>query len=182
VPAGLVLDRGDSLAFSGARDDDRRAAARCTRCGVCLVDRVEVVTVDYQRFPAERTGAVSVGLGVPAVHRLAALPEPVHVDDDGQVVESPVGRVFERLPDRSLRHLAVADQHPDPVWAWIDGLRRESDADTDGQAETQRAGGDVDPRDRRARMPLEATAEAPHRQELLVADRPGRRIERIEKG
>jgi hypothetical protein len=115
------------------------------------------------------------------VHCFAALTEPVHVQDDRQVVELPVRGVLERFPDRSLRHLAVSHQHPDPVRTGIYGLRRQGNANTDGQAEAQRTGGDVDPWKRRAGVALEAAAKAAQRQELLVADRSGRGVERIEE-
>jgi hypothetical protein len=87
------------------------------------------------------------------VHRLAALAEPVDVEDHGQVVELPVGGVLERLPDRALGHLAVAGENPDAVRPRVDRLRGERDADADRQAEAERAGGDVDPWQRRAGMP-----------------------------
>jgi hypothetical protein len=47
------------------------------------------------------------------VHRLAALAEPVDVDDRDQVVELVVRGVLERLPLGALGNLAVAAERPD---------------------------------------------------------------------
>ena len=66
----------------------------------------DVVTIHSHGVPAEGPGAVRVRIEVPAVHGLAPLPKPVHIDDRGQVVEAFVGGVFERLAHRTLRHLA----------------------------------------------------------------------------
>ena len=51
------------------------------------VDCLDVVAVDLDRVPAERLEPARVRGEVPAVHRLAALAEPVDVDDRGEVVE-----------------------------------------------------------------------------------------------
>ena len=61
-----------------------------TRLAERLVDRVDVVPVDLDRVPAERLGARDVDVEIPADHRLAALAEPVHVDDRREVVELEV--------------------------------------------------------------------------------------------
>ena len=113
VEARLVLDRGHALALARPRDDHRRPALGLERLGVGAVDRLDVVPVDHDRVPAERLRALPVGVGVPAEHRLAALAEPVDVEDRGQVVELVVRGVLERLPDGSLGRLAVAVEHPD---------------------------------------------------------------------
>src|SRR3712207_7529745 len=52
-----------------------------------LFRSVDVVSVDRDRVPPEGFRAARVRLEVPAVHRLARLPEPVHVDDRDEVVE-----------------------------------------------------------------------------------------------
>ena len=113
VEAGLVLDGRDALALERAGDDDRRPAGGLERLGVGAVDRLHVVAVDLDRVPAERLGSLHVDVGVPAEHGLAALAEPVDVEDRRQVVELVVGGVLERLPDRALGRLAVAVQDPD---------------------------------------------------------------------
>ena len=98
------------------------------------VDRLHVVAVDLDRMPAEGLGPLRVRVEIPAVHRLAALAEPVHVDDRDQVVELLVPGVLERLPHRALGHLAVAAQHPDPVREPVEPLARERDPDAVRQA------------------------------------------------
>jgi hypothetical protein len=181
VPAGLVLDRGNALAFDRARDDQARTVGRGGCQCVRLVDRVDVVAVDGYRRPAEGAGSVEVRVEIPAVHCFAALAEPVDVEDHGQVVELPVGGVLEGLPDRSLGHLAVAGENPDAVGPRVDRLRGERDADADGKAEAERAGGDVDPWQRRAGMALQRAAERAGCEQLFVADRPGRLVDRVEQ-
>src|SRR5581483_6736874 len=107
VPAFLVLDRLDALALDRPGDDHGRPAAGRRRLRVRGVDLLDVVTVDLDRVPAEGAGALDVAAQVPAVHRFATLPEPVHVENGGQVVEAVVAGVLERLPDRALGRLAV---------------------------------------------------------------------------
>ena len=113
VPAVLVLDGLDALALDRAGHDHRRAACRLRRFLVRAVDLLDVVSVDLDRIPAEGSRALDIDARVPADHGLAALAEPVHVDDRSEVVELVVRRVLVGLPDRALRHLAVAAEHPD---------------------------------------------------------------------
>ena len=56
----LVLDGGDALALDGARDDQCGHPCRCRRLRERAVDRLDVVTVDRDRVPAERAGARDV--------------------------------------------------------------------------------------------------------------------------
>ena len=130
-----------------------------TRLGECAVDRLDVVAVDDDRVPAERPRTRDVDVEVPADHRLAALAQPVDVDDRGQVVELVVRGVLERLPHRALGHLAVAAQHPDAVRDAIEPLAGERRPDADREALAERAGGDVDPREDGRRVPLEPASE-----------------------
>ena len=112
MPARLVLDRLDALALDRPRDHHRRFAGRAGRLRVRTVDRLDVVSVDLDRLPAERVRSIAIRVEIPADHRLAALAEPVDVDDRRQVVELVVRRVLECFPHRALGHLAVAAQHP----------------------------------------------------------------------
>src|SRR5438034_950819 len=112
VPAVLVLDLLHALALDRARDD-RGRPADADRLVVRTVDRLDVVSVDLDRVPAEGPRAIRVRVEIPAVHRLAALPEPVDVDDRDQVVELVERAVLERLPLRSFGDLAVPAEHPD---------------------------------------------------------------------
>ena len=79
----------------------------------------------------------------------------------------------DRLPDRTFRGLAVAEQHPSAVGQPVDVLAGEGDADGDGQAVAEGAGGDVDPRDGRRGVTLEPAAEVPDGEQLVVADGAG---------
>ena len=115
------------------------------------------------------------------MHRLAALAEPVDVDDGYEVVELAVGRVLEGLPHRALGHLAVAAERPDAVGDPVESLPRQGDADRDGQPLPQRAGRHVDPGKDRSRVPLEPAAELAECQELLVVDRSDRLVDGVEE-
>ena len=168
-----VLDLAGALALLGPGHDHGRAAVDVRGLGERAVDLVDVVAVDLDRVPAEGPCAVGVGVEIPAVHRLAGLAEPVDVDDRGQVVEAVVCGVLERLPDRSLGHLAVAAQDPYAVGQLIEALAGERDADADRQSLAERAGRHVHPRQHRRGVALEAAAEPPERQQLLVGDRTG---------
>ena len=149
--------------------------------GVGRVDRLDVVAVDLDRMPAERLRPRAVVVELPLVHRRAALPEPVDVEDRGQVVELVVPGVLERLPDRALGRLAVAAEHPDAVGQPVEVLAGDRHPDPDRQPLAERAGGDVDPRDQRRRVALEHRAELPVGQQLLVGDRAGRPEHRVEE-
>ncbi len=121
-------------------------------CGLAVggVDRLDVVAVDLDRMPAERLEPARVRGEVPAVHRLAALAEPVDVDDRGEVVELVEGRVLRRLPHRPLGHLAVAADHPDAEREAVEPLPGDRHPDADRQALAERPGRDVDPGEHRA--------------------------------
>ena len=129
---------------------DGRLAGRALGLLVGGVDLLDVVAVDLDRVPAEGAEAVGVGGEVPAVHRLAALAEPVDVDDRRQVVELVERGVLGRLPHRALGHLAVAADDPDAEREPVEALAGERHADADRQPLAERAGGDVDPRQHRA--------------------------------
>ena len=163
------------------RHDHGRHACRLESLGVRGVDRLHVVTVDLDRLPAESLGSLRVRVEIPAVHRLAALAEPVHVDDRDQVVELLVPGVLERLPHRALGHLAVAAEHPDPVREPVEPLARERDADAVRQPLAQRAGRHVHPRQDRSRVPLEPASELAEREQLLVRDRARGLVHRVQE-
>ena len=162
-------------------DDHCRLPGRRDRLRVGLVDGRDVVPVDLDGLPAERLGSNSVGVEVPAVHRLAGLAEPIHVDDGGQVVERVEARVLERLPHRALRHLGVAAQAPDPIRQAVELLAGQRDAHRDRQALPQGPGGHVDPRQDGRRMSLDPAAELAEGEHLLVADRAGGLVHRIQQ-
>ena len=182
VPVQLVLDLLDALALERVRHDHGGLAVRVERLRVRAVDLLEVVPVDLDRLPAEGLGPLRVRVQIPAVHRLAALPEPVHVDDRGQVLELVERGVLEGLPHRALGHLAVAAQAPDPVREPVEVLAGEGDADRDRQPLAERAGGDVDPGNLGGRVTFHAAAEDAKREELVVRDRAGGLEHRVDEG
>ena len=68
------------------------------------------MTIDDERTRTEGLGTTCIGIEVPAEVGLAALAEPVDVDDRDQVRELVVGSVVERL-----RTAAVGLQVPAEV-------------------------------------------------------------------
>ena len=105
MEAVLVFDGLDAFALQGPGQDHRRLTARLGGLAIGGVDRVDIVTVDLDRVPAERFGSSRVAGEIPAQHRLPRLTQAVDIDDRHQVVESLPAGVLERLPDRALGHL-----------------------------------------------------------------------------
>ena len=182
VPVELVLDLLDALALERVRDDHGRLTVGVERLLVCAVDLLEVMSLDLDRLPAEGLCPLRVRVEIPAVHRLAALAEPVHVDDRGQVLELVEGGVLERLPHRALGHLAVAAQTPDAVRQLVEVLPGERDPDRDRESLAEGAGGDVDPRDLGGGMAFHTAAEDAEREQLVVRNRAGGLVHGVEEG
>ena len=93
------------------------------------------------------------------MHRLAALTEPVDVDDRDQVVQALHAGVLDGLPDRALGHLGVAAQAPHAVGQAVELAAAERDPAAIGRPWPERAGGHVDPGQDRGGVALEAGAE-----------------------
>ena len=132
-------------------------------------------------FQPKASARCDVSLEVPADHRLAALPEAVHVEDGREVVELEVRRVLERLPDRALGQLAVPAEHPDARVEALEVLRGERHPDAEGEALAERAGRDVHPGQERRRVPFERARERAVLQHLVLRDHPGGAVDRIEE-
>jgi hypothetical protein len=180
VPPVLVLDLLRALTLDRTRDD-HDGLARLERLRVGAVDRLHVVAVDLDRVPAEGARPVRVRVEVPAVHRLAALAEPVDVEDRDEVVELVVRRVLERLPLRALGDLAVAEEHPDAEGQPVELLAGERHPDAVRQALAERARRHVDPRDPRRRMALEHAPELAIGLQVVDRDGPGRAVHAVEE-
>ena len=88
MPSVLILEERDTLPLDGAGDENRGAAAGVIDLAVGGLDRVDVVPVpEDDRVPAEGGEACLVRFQVPAQHGLAALAQPVDVQDAHQVVQ-----------------------------------------------------------------------------------------------
>src|SRR5688572_28344412 len=88
MPAIRVLEERDALPFDGPRDDEGGNLEIGRRRRVGDPDRHDVVSVDLDRSPAERTRALGIDGRAPAERRLPALPETVHVEDRHDVSEA----------------------------------------------------------------------------------------------
>ena len=182
--AVLALDvgrLGRAIALDRARDDHRRTVGSGLGLGVGAVDGRDVVAVDLDRVPVAGSRPVGVGAQVPAVHRLAALAEPVDVDDRHQVVQALLAGVLDGLPDRALGHLGVAAQRPHAIGQPVEVTRAQRDPGGDRHALAERAGGDVDPRQLGRRVALQAGAELAEGEQLLVGDRAGGDEHRVDE-
>src|SRR5439155_4050726 len=139
-----------------------------------IVDGDGVMAVDHDRVTAEGPDPRRVRLDVPFELRRPALSEAIDVEDRGEVRQTLVSGVVEALPDRSLGELAVSGERPDVERGVQRALRGERLADRDGEPLTERAGGDIGPRQDGRRVALEAAPEPAEGHELGVVDRPGR--------
>ena len=134
---------------------------RVDRLGERLIDFAKIVSVDGDGAAAERLNPPGVRVQVPAQFGRAALAETVDVDDRGEVAQSVVAGLVERLPHRAFGHLAVAAQHPDAVRQLVEVPAGQGDADSVRQPLAERARGDVDPRQHRGGVALQRRAEPP---------------------
>ena len=161
VPAVHVLQLGHALGLYGAGQDHTRLVRVGSGLGQCRVDSLEVVAVDDERPRAEGLDTVCVAVEVPPQFGWPALAEPVDVDDGGEIAKLVAASLFQRLPDRALRGLAVPTQHPGVVVQPVEVAAGQAHADRVRQALAERSGGHVDPRQDRGGMALQAGAEAP---------------------
>ena len=137
------------------------------------------MAVDRQRVPAERVPAGGDVLHAVSELRGHALPESVDVDDAAQVVELIAKRDARGFPDRSFRHLTVAEQDVRAIVGLnTAGVQRRADGGADALAE--RSGGDVDERQPRRRMAFEVGINPPELQEILTRKQPRVRPRRVE--
>ena len=161
------------------RDDHRRLAGGAARLGERIEHLAHVVAVDGDGVPAKRAPARDERVGVAPPLRRPALAEPVDVGDRAQIVEMMERADLRGFPDRSFRGLAVAQQHVRAV-VGIDAARVERNADTGGQALTERSGRDVHERQARRRMALEIRRQLAKLEHLIARERARRRPRGIE--
>ena len=174
VPPLLVREERHAVPLLGPRHDQRGTVVG-GRIAVRAIDRVDVVSVDLDRVPAERQRAVAEHVGVPAVHRRTALPETVHVEDRGDAARAVERGSLHRLPHRPLGHLGVAQQHPHARRDVVHP-HRERHPESGREPLPEGAGRDVDPREPvdRRRVTLQGGTFPPQRQEHLVVERAHR--------
>ena len=120
--------------------------------------------------PAERAPAASELLEVVLPHRRPALAERVDVGDPAQIVEPVDGGDVRRLPDRSFRRLAIAEQTVGAV-VRLDAACVQRNADSGADTLAERAGRHVHERQPRRRMTFEIGSDPPQLQQLGAIER-----------
>ena len=86
------------------------------------------------------------------------------------------------LPHRALGHLRVTAEDPGAVGQLVEALGGEGDADGDGQALAEGAGGHVDPGEAGGGVALQPAAELAVGGHLLLGDRPDRLVDGVDQG
>src|SRR5579885_3003286 len=137
MPAILVLDLRESLALDCFGDNERRLLVLLRRLDVGCLNLIEVMAVNFNGMPAERAGACSVGVAIPAEHRLAALAEAVHNEDAYEVAQLIVSCKLQRLIDRTFGHLTIAQHYPDTIGQFVQILASESNRSEEHTSELQ---------------------------------------------
>ena len=124
---------------------------------------------------------LAVGVELPAVAGGPALAQAVDVDDGGEVVELVERGGGGRLPHRALGHLGVTADDPGAVRQLVEVLGGDGDADGDGQALAERAGGHVDPREPRGGVALQPAVQLAVGLHLLLGDRADRLVDGVDQ-
>ena len=117
------------------------------------------MSVNHEGLPAERRDPSLVRGQIPAVHRLAALAQAVHIEDTQQVIQFVMRGDLHRFPLRAFRHFAVPEQDAGPVRQVVAIFRIERHPDADGETLAERAGRGVRVREERGRVAFQAAAE-----------------------
>ena len=112
VPARLIRGERDAVTFFGFGDDAKRQIGVLRRAKR-VAHFVEIVSVDFNRVPAESARASGVSARIPAQHGFAALTQTVHVDDGDHTLQLQFARSRKRFPNRTFGHFAVAQNRPD---------------------------------------------------------------------
>src|SRR6266571_2795239 len=115
MPAILIFEEGDAFALDCLGNNQRGRAIWLRRLSKRSVDLIIVVPINDNGIPAKCLGAGLINGSVPTMHSFTALPQAVAVEDAHQVVQFVVRGVIERLPNRSLGHLAITKEHPDMI-------------------------------------------------------------------
>ena len=182
VPAVLVLDGLDALALDRAGDDHGRAPfGRCSP--PCRPGRSPRRRARRPRSRSSRTRARASTYTpeFPADHRLAALAEPVYVDDRGEVVELVVAPRARRPPTSSPRPSRCRRRAPRRARAVGRGTSQASAIPTPiGRPWPSDPVATSTHGMQRRRMPLEHAAELPVGEQLLVGDRTGGAKDRVD--
>ena len=142
VPAVNALHKGNALALQGVQQDHGRLAL----AGSCLFQRLHqrviVMAVDLDDIPVEGFKFLVQRLGRHDIAGRAVDLQAVDIDHGAQIVQSVLGRGHCRLPDLTLRDLAVAADGINTI-VLLCGLARQRHTHRSGNALTQRTGGHI---------------------------------------
>src|SRR5579859_2445030 len=99
VPVLLVFEKRDASPFDRLRDNYDRTGRVVQSVGICAINRVEIVSIDFNRLPAKRASAGGVSGAIPAQVGLSTLTQSVHVQDGNQIIQRVMARVVKSLPN-----------------------------------------------------------------------------------
>ena len=99
------------------------------------------MTVNDDGLPAEGRETPVVCIEIAPIHRLPTLSQPVDVQHTDEIVQPVVDSNLNRLPLRTLGHLAITQQNVGAVWQLIKVLGIQRHTDPDSQPLPQRTRG-----------------------------------------
>ncbi len=140
MPVLKTFDAGQTLAFQGSREHDRRTIAdsvggfkRCKEIG-------NIVSINDQRLPAECFPASLVDFQLVLQHRWLALTQPVDVNDRAEIIEAVERGPLRSLPYRAFSRFTIAHQNKNALVGILELFRIEGHANSHRQTLPQRTG------------------------------------------
>ena len=86
MPAILVLDERDTLAFDSFGNNQCWCSIWLDSLSKCLIDLFIIVSIDGDGIPAESVGACSISLSIPAQLSLATLAQPIAIKNRNHII------------------------------------------------------------------------------------------------
>ena len=180
VPARLILHEADALALDRIGEDNHRLAHHRPGPLEGVNDLVHVVAVDAQNLPAEAGVLLVQRLHLHHVLDPAIDLQAIAIDDADDVVQVEVSGLHRGLPDLALLLFSIAHQTEDFVALAVQ-LGRQRHAHGNTQALSQRARGDLNPRQPEpVRVALIRRAELAQRHHVVYGTKARKRQSQIQ--
>ena len=160
MPAALAFHQRDAFSLERLRQNHRWPAFGLPRPFKGVEHIWQIVAIDDECVPPERSPARGKRVQVVLPLRRSALAEAVDVGDSAERVECMARCHIPGLPHRAFSRLTVTHEHVRAVVrSYSAGIQ--GNADTGTQALTQRPCGHVDKRQPRRRMALKVRVNSP---------------------